>query len=155
MAAAHMWPGIAAADLWPGQLARPWNWKVQHDEEVARRAAKMQFRIKHADILRSDCEKLGHRLEVPVPHDPRPILALPSRENLAVWRQDHRLSADRARRLEGLVVEHNQLFEKLYKDMDLHDFIVILLPNLKRKAASDWDENSDSGHVSEPDSDSD
>lgn len=115
----------------------------------------IQFRIKHADILRSHCEELRHRLQVPVPHDPRPIIALPSMANLAAWRKDHRLSASRLKQLEGLVEKYNNLFEKLYHQMDLYDFILILFPTLKRKADSDWGKDSDSNSNSDSDSDSD
>lgn len=165
MAAVRLWPGISAADLWPGQQTPPWNWKWRHDQEVARRAAKWQFRMLHAQILKADCEQLSHFLEA-VPRDAneiKPILALPCMANLQAWYAAHRLPAARAVRQEENVEKFNKLIEKLYNDATspekLHTFIVMVMPELKCKAASQkrkaaWYSDSDS-HTADSDRDSD
>lgn len=167
MAAVQLWPGISAADtdLWPGHQTPPWNWKWLHDQAAARRAAKWQFRMLNAKNIKADCERLSHWLEA-VPcdaNDTKPILALPCMANLQSWDDAHRLPAARAVRLEEYVEEFNKTIQKLYNDATtlekLHCFIMMLMPKLKRKAASRkrkaaWDSHSDS-HTSDSDRDSD
>jgi len=159
MDAAELWPGISAADLWPGHQTPPWNWQSRHDQAAAWRAAKWQFRMLHANKIKAHCEQLTHLLEA-VPrdaNDTKPILALPYMANLQTWDAAHSLPAARAVRQERYVEEFNKTIEELYNDATttekLHTFIVMLMPELKRKAASQkrkaaWHSHSDS-HTSD------
>lgn len=161
MASIDLWPGIAAADLWPGRRVRPRNWAKLVDNEIARRAAKLQLLIKHCAILCSSCKLLGPQLGLPVPNDPSPIIVLPYQQNLKTWQKAHKLPAHRRNRLPRMVQEHVDSFDEMYEKNDMATILGLLFPRhgQKRKADSDsdWDNtsDSDSDSSSERDGDSD
>ena len=66
MGSIELWPGIAAADLWPGRRVHPRTWACLVDNEIARRAAKLQLLIKYGAIL-SACRLMAETLGLPMP----------------------------------------------------------------------------------------